>query len=191
MPFVIIQRHCVMPAVVETATDGEMLGWLAGCSFVPREARRTVSAARSWIETLPRPSGWYDDVEAARARLRARPHPPRAAPAGDDGSDPEPPAGDDEPTGEPAASPGEGRPATAQPATPQPVSPEPAMTRPATAHPAMASPAMAHPAAAHPVSAHPAPAPPVTDAGPDVAPAPSVAEPPDGKAAPPVFDMAH
>lgn len=79
MPFIIIQRHYVMPAVAETATEGEMMAWLAGRPYVPREARASSAAAAAWLSTLPRPSGWYDSVASARAALRARPHPPRRA----------------------------------------------------------------------------------------------------------------
>lgn len=77
MPFVIIQRHYLMPAVAETATEDEMLTWLSSRAYVPREARESAAAAQAWLSTLPRPSGWYDSETCARTALRARPHPPR------------------------------------------------------------------------------------------------------------------
>lgn len=89
MPFVIIQRHYLMPAVAETATEDEMLTWLSSRVYVPRVARESAAAAQAWLSTLPRPSGWYDSETCARTALRARPYPPRspvpcepAAPAG-------------------------------------------------------------------------------------------------------------
>ncbi len=75
MPVVIIRRHHHMPAVVEAATDEEMMAWLAARPFVPREARDSVDAAKAWLSTLQRPSGWFETMDNARAWLRARPHP--------------------------------------------------------------------------------------------------------------------
>jgi hypothetical protein len=76
MPVVIIRGRNHMPAVAETATDEEMISWLASRSFVPREARISVQAARAWLSSQPRPSGWFESMETARAWLRARPHVP-------------------------------------------------------------------------------------------------------------------
>jgi hypothetical protein len=75
MPVVIIRRHYHMPAVVEAATDEDMMAWLASRSFVPKEARTSVDAAKGWLSTLQRPSGWFETMDTARALLRARPHP--------------------------------------------------------------------------------------------------------------------
>jgi hypothetical protein len=74
MPVVIIRGRYHMPAVVEAATDEEMMAWLATRPQVPREARVSVRAAKAWLASQPRPSGWFESMETAREWLRARPH---------------------------------------------------------------------------------------------------------------------
>ncbi|MGL4443023.1 MAG: hypothetical protein ACRCU1_05320 [Alsobacter sp.] len=74
MPVVIIRGRYHMPAVVEAATDEEMMAWLASRPQVPCEARASVRAAKAWLASQPRPSGWFESMETAREWLRARPH---------------------------------------------------------------------------------------------------------------------
>jgi hypothetical protein len=74
MPVVIIRGRYHMPAVAEAATDEEMMAWLATRPFVPREARMSIQAAKAWLASQPRPSGWFESMETARGWLRARPH---------------------------------------------------------------------------------------------------------------------
>lgn len=72
MPVAIIIAPDTVPAILEDADEATLFAAVIRLAVVPDEAKASPDALRTWLAGLPKPSGWYVDVESAQRALRPR-----------------------------------------------------------------------------------------------------------------------
>ncbi|NBN77304.1 hypothetical protein GWI72_03365 [Microvirga tunisiensis] len=72
MPVAIIIAPDTVPAILEEADDAALFAAVIRLAVVPQEAKASREALQTWLAGLPRPSGWFANVEAAQRALGPR-----------------------------------------------------------------------------------------------------------------------
>ena len=67
MPIAVLLPENTTPAILEEQTDAALFDAVCALAVVPTEAKADLDTLKTWIETLPLPSGWFADAEEAKA----------------------------------------------------------------------------------------------------------------------------
>lgn len=67
MPIAILLPEGTVPAILQEDTDAALFAAVCDLTAVPDSAKGDLASLKGWLETLPPPSGWFVDAEAAKA----------------------------------------------------------------------------------------------------------------------------